>query len=265
MTTYISLATSATMFPNNGPILTSTLTPEMVQRRLAHPGLIVSALNNDHKATIDAIWRRYGLELPLSIPGPDGRAPKVALHPGDELFIVQATLPRLAHGEIHSNETVASAPISFLRWRVPLHITAPAPANLPQSIYSQIIDHAHSIALWQRGEARLKTARLLYNDFEAENAEFDDAYDAWQAVDFEEDGIEEADVLLEWADVAYKLICVCYQTRNDEQTWTLTSLPPRTRKIDFNKGIDALLLKYGRRAAGYPKDVEAERQLLLKK
>src|SRR5579859_7897510 len=116
------------MFPSVGtPILTSTLTPELIKARLDHPELVVSALNNDHQATIDAIRRRYDLELPLSFTGPSGRAPKVQLGRGDELFIVQAQLPRLTAGEVHSDETIANAPISFLRWRVPVLVDARAP------------------------------------------------------------------------------------------------------------------------------------------
>lgn len=261
MTTYISLATSATMFPVapfGGTIITSALTPQMVKARLAYP--VVSALNTSHSSTIDAIKRRYGLELPLPQLTPGQRAPQVKLLPGDELFVVQATLPRLDEGEVHPDATVQAAPISFLRWRVPMCIPSKAPDGMPQTVYNQMIDHAHSIALWQRGETRLKSVDALHNNYLEEIREFNKAYATWKAVEFVEGDIEEADTLLEWADVVYKMCCLRYITAN--AMWSLQSLPAHMRNIDPYKGIDVMLAKYGRRAAGLPKNVEAERQLV---
>jgi hypothetical protein len=113
MSTYISLAVSATMFPEQCTIETKSLTPDDISVILANDGNVVSALNPSHATTIDAIRRRYGIDLPI----PE-RAPKVALQPGDSLVILQAQLPRLAEGEKHSDETVNSAKISFLCWNV---------------------------------------------------------------------------------------------------------------------------------------------------
>lgn len=112
MTTFISLAVSATMFPENGVISMVALDPEDMQEVLANES-IVSALNPSHITTIDAIRRRFGIELPI----PE-RAPKVLLQDGDCVVIIQAQLPRLAEGEVHSDETVFQAPISFRRWTV---------------------------------------------------------------------------------------------------------------------------------------------------
>lgn len=112
---YISLAVSATMFPENCAIKCEPITAQTVQNILdVHPeSEIVSALNPSHATTLDVIRRRYGLELPI----PE-RAPKVSLQSGDSLVIIQANLPRLNEGERHSDETVENAPISFRFWSV---------------------------------------------------------------------------------------------------------------------------------------------------
>ena len=112
MTTFISLAVSATMFPENGSIRMEPLTSDDIQDILASEN-IASALNPSHATTIDAIRRRFDIDLPI----PE-RASKVLLGYGDSVVILQAQLPRLAEGEVHSDETVQSAPISFRRWTV---------------------------------------------------------------------------------------------------------------------------------------------------
>lgn len=272
MTTYISLASSATMFPVGNQILTSELTPEMIKARLAYPELCVSALNNDHKATIDAIRRRYDLDLPLSIPGPDGRAPQIKLISGDELFIVQASLPRLAAGEVHSDETIANAPISFLRWRVPVHVEVRAPEGprgLPQTVFDQVIDHAYSIALW-RGETQLKSVEELLHDFDKENKECDTAWEAWSDSGFEEGSQQCQDCYLEFADMAYKAFCIRYAATvknigSDELRWKWYDVVKQAEEnVDIWRVIDAMLAKYGRRASGELKDLNAERALVAK-
>lgn len=111
MTTFISLAVSATMFPENGTIEMRSASPEIVRDLLASG--VVSALNPSHTSTIDAIKRRYDLNLPL----PE-KAPKVLLSSGDRVLIIQAQLPRLNEGDVHSDEIVQNAPISFRLWTV---------------------------------------------------------------------------------------------------------------------------------------------------
>jgi hypothetical protein len=112
MTTFISLAVSATMFPENGNIHMEPLAPSEVQNILATES-VVSALNPSHATTIDVIRRRFEIDLPI----PE-RAPKVLLGYGDSVVILQAQLPRLSEGEVHTDETVFKAPISFRRWTV---------------------------------------------------------------------------------------------------------------------------------------------------
>ena len=114
-TTFLSLATSATMFPANCNIAVEEMFPQHV-REIIEELPVVSALNVSHASTIDAVKRRYSIVLPL----PQGSdAPKVALVPGDRLIIVQAAFKRrLAQGEQYSDEEVAATPISFKSWRV---------------------------------------------------------------------------------------------------------------------------------------------------
>src|SRR5271167_1741661 len=110
MSTYISLAVSATMFdPANPMIRCSALTPELVKARLEKVQ-VASLVNKSHATTIDAISRRYGINVPL----PPGEAlPQAILAPGDELFVVQVRLPRIPEGSVHTQATVDSAPMSL--------------------------------------------------------------------------------------------------------------------------------------------------------
>jgi len=103
MTTFLSLAISDMMF-TDGECRRETITPADVQAALDAGAQ--RALNPSHITTIDLIHRKFGLSLPV----PD-KAPKIALRPGDTLIVVQANLPRLAEGQVHSDETVAHASI----------------------------------------------------------------------------------------------------------------------------------------------------------
>lgn len=110
--TFISLAVSATMFPESGSIAMAPLNPEQVKEILATES-VESALNPSHVTTIDLIRRKFDIDLPI----PD-KAPKVLLGTGDSVIILQAALPRLAEGEKHNDETVNNAKISFRKWTV---------------------------------------------------------------------------------------------------------------------------------------------------
>ncbi len=111
-TTYVSLAISGTMFPEDCNIEKMGISPEGMQAALKRDN-IVSALNPSHKSTIDVIRRKFGFDLPI----PE-RAPKVSLESGDQLIVLQAQLPRLAEGEVHSQETVENAQIKFSLYQV---------------------------------------------------------------------------------------------------------------------------------------------------
>lgn len=115
MTVFISLALSDTMFPDACSASKRSLEPEEIRFMLEGSGnySVVSALNPSHATTIDAIRRRFDLELPI----PE-RAPKVQLEAGDFLVVVQAQLPRLAEGQVHSQETIDTAVFKFSLWTV---------------------------------------------------------------------------------------------------------------------------------------------------
>jgi len=114
MSIFVSLAVSATMFPERGQIVMRETNADDIRAYLADAGAdVISALNPSHASTLEVIRRKFDLALPI----PE-RAPKVVLVPGDSLIIIQANLPRLAEGERHSDETVAGAPISFRLWNV---------------------------------------------------------------------------------------------------------------------------------------------------
>src|SRR5947207_4069131 len=178
MTTYISSMPVITMFPESSLIHCSPLTPELVRRRMEKVQA-VSTLDASHDwDVINAIERRYGIELSRC-----NEARQIRLATGDELFIVQATLPRLADPLYqHTDETIQSAPISFRRWRVPVRVDLRAPSTIPQHDFDGILDGAHAIALWQRGADRLKSCEKIIADLEGEIGELEAAespVDAW--------------------------------------------------------------------------------------
>lgn len=274
MTTFISLAASATMFPSDGTIRTSALTNSGVKARMERVQ-VVSALNPSHATTIDAIRRRFDLELPLPPPGP---APKVALQPGDELFIAQATLPRLKEGDVHSQATVDAAPISFVRWRVPVCVNVRPPADVSQAVFNEIIDDAYAIALWQRGEDHLQDIDVLQGKFDGEAAELKAVVEKREALREDDENREFLehflDSYLEGADIFYYALCHWYVTvtqypelceyghpmHGHEIFWKAMGTLKRSI-LSEHTALDIALAKYARRAAGHPKDIEAERRL----
>ncbi len=160
MTTYLSLAISDTMFPANATLAKQALQPGDVPPYLAG---IVSALNPSHAATLDAIKRRYGFDLPIP-----ATAPKVALVHGDALLVIQANLPRLAEGQVHSDETVAKAPISFSLYTVGEALLEPAKVK-------DLIGLALQIAKNQRGEEQLQSPETIRVKFFREIQELEAA------------------------------------------------------------------------------------------
>ncbi len=254
MTTYISLAASATMVPPGNQIITSVLTPELVKARMQSVE-VVSVLNERNQATIDAIKRRFDLELPLPVLAPGERAPQITLAPGDELFICQATLPRLREGEVHSDEVVNAAPISFIRWRVPIIAVVRGPGLFAEHIFAEIMDDAYAVALWFRGgQMRDAEALIGYVGLELKELEKSDNL---------------IDAYLEAADVLYYISCHWYATegKENEVFWDVIKDLGEFFLSRWNQAFseviaaDVLLAKYGRRATGELKDVEVEREL----
>jgi hypothetical protein len=118
MTTFISLAISDTMFPDEASMSKVSIDAERVKKIIDNKS-VVSALNPSHLSTIDVIKRRFDIDLPLPVLAPGEIAPKVALQSGDQLLVLQAQLPRLAEGEKrHSMDTVEKAAIKFSLWKV---------------------------------------------------------------------------------------------------------------------------------------------------
>lgn len=109
MTTYLSLAISDSMFPP-GLHAKRALTPDEVRDILGRG--VVSCVNPAHRATVDAIQARYGLEI--AVPE---RAEKVALAAGDRLLVCTALgLPRETRE--FTDEEIARATFAFSLWSV---------------------------------------------------------------------------------------------------------------------------------------------------
>lgn len=77
-------------------------------------GTLESALNPSHRATIDAMRSRYGIEVPI----PDS-PPKVNLSLNDKLIIMAVQgLPRLTDSHEYSQEQIRNAHFSFVEWEI---------------------------------------------------------------------------------------------------------------------------------------------------
>jgi hypothetical protein len=113
MAMYISLALSDTMFPEGKFHKESFAVDEARDWLQINEDRLISAANPTHTSTIDALNRRFEIDLPV----PD-KAPQVSLVSGDQIMVFQARLPRLDEGEVHSPETVNSAEFKFSLWTI---------------------------------------------------------------------------------------------------------------------------------------------------
>ncbi len=112
--TFVGLAMSSTMFQGDLLILRRELSPVEVREILARQD-VVSCVNPSHKATVDALKKKFGIEVPI----PDGPAPKIVLEPGDSLLVLSANFKRrLAEGEKYSPEEVEAAQYEFALYQV---------------------------------------------------------------------------------------------------------------------------------------------------
>src|SRR5258706_11226227 len=75
--------------------------------RIMTEGNLQSAIG--HPATASVLSARLGIEIPFN-------RTNVTLHEGDDIIVAQVTMPRLAEGQILSEEEVAVIPITY--WRV---------------------------------------------------------------------------------------------------------------------------------------------------
>ncbi|MFN8558622.1 MAG: hypothetical protein U0531_15200 [Dehalococcoidia bacterium] len=87
MTTYFAFALADSMFTGAVTIVRREVTPEMARALVA--GGAVSALNPAHTATVEAMRRRYGIDIDVpDVP------PSVQLAIGDRLLVMARARPR---------------------------------------------------------------------------------------------------------------------------------------------------------------------------
>ena len=108
MSTYIGLAFSAQMLSGSGRIAFEQVPIDQIKV----DGL-VSCANPSHKASLDALKTRYGIEIPVS-----EKAPKVSLaNVGDAIIVLQISgLPRETRE--FTAEEVAKANFSAMKFTV---------------------------------------------------------------------------------------------------------------------------------------------------
>lgn len=112
--TFVGLAMSSTMFAEEALLVRMPIGALSVRDMLESKEGCVSCVNPSHAATIDALWGRFGMHIPI----PE-TAPKVSLEPGDTLVVLSARFNRrLAEGERYSAEEVAAATFEFVAYAV---------------------------------------------------------------------------------------------------------------------------------------------------
>ena len=113
MKTFFGFAVADSMFQGNAQIDRKVLTAEQA-KELCEQG-VESCLNPSHKATIDAMNHRFGIEV--AIPE---KAPLVSLGVGDRLIVMGVRgLPRLdATRHEYTEEEIEKATFAFSLWQV---------------------------------------------------------------------------------------------------------------------------------------------------
>lgn len=110
--TYFGFGVAPSMFPASCGITKLALTPEAA-KAVVEEG-ISPCLNPSHKASIDAMRSRFGIEV--EIPA---RAPVVKLEAGDRLLVMGVSgLPRLEGRHEYTDEEVQGAKFDFSLWTV---------------------------------------------------------------------------------------------------------------------------------------------------
>lgn len=111
---YFGFAISDSMFKGDYSIYRIEIGVEAFKDALESYDISV-CLNPSHKATIDAMMSRYGIDIHI----PE-KAPVVSLVPGDSLFVMQVRgLPRLdSTRHEYTEEEIASASFTFSLWNV---------------------------------------------------------------------------------------------------------------------------------------------------
>lgn len=104
--TFFGFALADSMFEGDCTIMRKVVDAAFVREKAV--GLI-PCLNPSHQATIDAMRRRFGIEIAV----PDA-PPKVALSPGDAVIVMGVRgLPRLTDRHEYTAEEIAGASFSF--------------------------------------------------------------------------------------------------------------------------------------------------------
>jgi len=112
MKTYFGFALADSMFSGNCQITRRVLSVEEVRALVAQG--VESCCNPSHKATIDAMRSRFGIDV--SIPE---TPPRVTLGSGDSVVVMGVRgLPRLTDRHEYTEEEIAQATFSFAMYTV---------------------------------------------------------------------------------------------------------------------------------------------------
>ena len=111
--TFFGFALADSMFDGACTIERRPISVEEV-RELVEQGAVEPCLNPSHRATIDAMRVRYGIEVLI----PDA-PPRVAVQAGDAVVVMGVRgLPRLTDRHEYSEEEIAQATFTFSVYRV---------------------------------------------------------------------------------------------------------------------------------------------------
>jgi len=112
MKTYFGFALADSMFVGDCNITRRTISIEKVKALVAQG--VESCCNPSHKATIDAMRSRFGIDV--SIPE---TPPRVALGSGDSVIVMGVRgLPRLTDRHEYTDEEIAQATFTFSAYTV---------------------------------------------------------------------------------------------------------------------------------------------------
>ncbi|HRH31806.1 MAG TPA: hypothetical protein PLK06_00585 [bacterium] len=110
--TFFGFGVAPSMFPADCAIAKRSLSPEQAKGVIAEG--VDPCLNPSHKASIDAMQSRFGIEV--TIPA---KAPVVKLGFGDRLLVMGVSgLPRLEGRHEYTQDEIDGAKFDFSLWTV---------------------------------------------------------------------------------------------------------------------------------------------------
>lgn len=110
--TFFGFGIGPSMFPSDCAIAKRSLSPEQAKAVVAEG--VEPCLNPSHKASIDAMRSRFGIEV-----GIPEKAPVVKLSFGDRLLVMGVSgLPRLEGRHEYTDAEIAGAKFDFSLWTV---------------------------------------------------------------------------------------------------------------------------------------------------